>query len=347
MIDDGLFITGTQRSGTTLLDRLLGGQKNISLLSQPFPLLFVDVKRAFLRSIGGEHDRYPLGHLFQERRYDRAMFGDFLRCWRTSAVELRATFAGMENYSGQYTKFPAERLDQAFSHISADDEFAAVVGKLDHLLTASPTAKWFGSKETICEEFVPYLLDRGFRCAIILRDPRDVIASLNHGSGREFGGEIKPTLFNIRNWRKSVTFAMEMQSRSRFHWCRYEDLVCDPRSTLARIAIKLGLGNLDEPRLDQDWRGNSSHGEQRGISTASVGAHRRVMPSSTARLIEAACLPEMELLGYETSLTRADAVRALAELSEPYDGVRPEMDEDAATAANAAAEIERLRRFDP
>jgi Sulfotransferase family len=47
-----LFVTGMQRSGTTLLEKLLHAHPELSVLSQPFPLLFVEVKRAFLESIG-------------------------------------------------------------------------------------------------------------------------------------------------------------------------------------------------------------------------------------------------------------------------------------------------------
>ena len=73
MTDDALFVTGAQRSGTTLLEKVLASQPGISMLSQPFPLLFVEVKRAFLRSLGND-DPYPLGHLFRERRYTRGAF---------------------------------------------------------------------------------------------------------------------------------------------------------------------------------------------------------------------------------------------------------------------------------
>jgi hypothetical protein len=351
VIDDSLFITGAQRSGTTLLEKLLGRQEGISILSQPFPLLFVEAKREFLRSAGFGNDLYPLGHLFRDPVDDRLAFGRFLHDWRTSPEQLRTLFDRMAEYSGQYTKFSDVVLNDALSRISEELDFAAVVAGLDRLLAPKSGSQWFGSKETICEEFVPHLLERGFRCAIILRDPRDLIASLNHGRGGEFGGQIKPTLFNIRSWRKSVAFALALESHPGFGWCRYEDLVRSPGDVLTRLASSLGLG-LGAVRLDGEiideagdaWRGNSSHGERRGISTSSVGAHRGLMPPAAVQLIEAACLPEMQLLGYETSTTRSIASVILAELAEPYANVRSDMEEDLAKAENAAVECERLAR---
>ncbi len=344
MNHDTLFVTGAQRSGTTLLEKLLGAQDAVSMLSQPFPLLFAEAKRQFL----GGSDPYPLGHLFRESRYAPEEFAAFLRAWRTTSEELEELFASMESYSGQYTRFTPEQRREAFAQITSEHDFADVVRVLDHALSRKE-ARWFGSKETICEEYVPYLLDRGFRCAIILRDPRDLLASLNYGRGREFGGELKPTLFNVRSWRKSVAFALAMDAHPRFAHCKYEDLVLHPMGELSRIADALGLGAVmvSEEIRDADgeiWRGNSSHGEHRGVDSSSVGIHRDVLPPDVAAFVEATCLPELQRLGYETTMNRADAIRSIETFAEPYTITRRGMESDAMTPANAALEIERLGR---
>jgi hypothetical protein len=347
--DDALFVTGAQRSGTTLLEKLLASQPGISMLSQPFPLLFVEVKRAFLRSLGND-DPYPLGHLFLEKRYPRGAFIDFLQQWRAQREQLWSLLAPAQSYSGQYTHFTHEQLDEALAHVSPEnDDFAAVVNTLNRRLSRTTSARWFGSKETMCEEYVPALLDAGFRCTIILRDPRDILASLNYGCGHEFGGALKPLLFNARSWRKSVAVALAMEEHPRFRWCRYEDLVRDAPATLTRLAPVAidGTDWMGEIRDEagNPWPGNSSHAEHRGISSASVGIHRDVLPAAASRLMEAACLPELQLLGYETEMTAADARRELATCSEPYATARTGMESDFATPENIAAEIERFDRI--
>ncbi|HEU4889626.1 MAG TPA: sulfotransferase [Thermoanaerobaculia bacterium] len=351
MIEDGLFLTGMQRSGTTLLEKLLGGQPRTSLLSQPFPLLFVEAKRAFLRSLGHD-DAYPLGHLFLESRYRPEALGEFLRGWRTTPEMLMELFGRMASYSGQYTRFSGQQLDEALASLNADDDYADVVHGLVHRLAAPGGQRWFGSKETICEEFVPYLLDRGFHCAIILRDPRDVITSLNHGRGREFGGDVKPTLFNLRNWRKSVAVALAMEEHPRFAWCRYEDLVADPVAELRRITERLALDPIDPASVTGEirdahgevWRGNSSHGEHRGVSTASAGIHHEVLPADVAAVSEGACLPELQLLGYDSTMSRAQAIDVLRGFRDPYAMIRGGLEGDRSTADQAIVEIERLER---
>jgi hypothetical protein len=350
VIDDAIFITGAQRSGTTLLEKLLAAQDHISLLSQPFPLLFVDVKRAFLHMLGCDDDLYPLGHLFLERRYASDALGEYLGRWRACRSNLELLFDKMSTYSGQYTRFTSAQLERAFSSISSSDDFASVVTKLDRSLAVSSGSRWFGSKETMCEEFARPLLDRGFHCAIIIRDPRDVIASLNHDRGQEFGGAIKPTLFNARNWRKSVAFALAMESHPRFHWCRYEDLVANPDAELSRLAGAIGIDCVELPGEIRDsagavWRGNSSHGERHGVDMSSVGSYRQLLPHGVSEFAEAACLPELQFLGYETTMTREAAIRVLHEYREPYTTTRAGMQRDAATPQNLALEAQRLERL--
>jgi hypothetical protein len=350
MIEDALFVTGFLRSGTTLLEKLLGAQEQLSMLSQPFPLLFVETKRRFLRDRGLEDDPNPLGHLFLESRYTASAFAAFLERWRPADIEVGELFARMAEYSGQNTRFTPERIGAALAASSHEKDFASFVAALLRTLSDAPQASWFGSKETTCEEYVPALLERGFRCVVILRDPRDVVASLNHGRGKEFSGDVRPTLFNIRSWRKSVAFALAMEAHPRFHWCRYEDLAKDPARELERLAARLGLskaaapdGELRDPS-GEVWLGNSSYGARRGVDTSSIGAWRDVLPPQVAESIEALCLPELHLLGYETRLTRADAIRVIRSFQEPYDVRRLRMERDAATSENAAMEIERIER---
>ena len=352
MTESPLFVTGCQRSGTTLLEKLLGAQERISMLSQPFPLLFVEAKRAFLRTLGFGDDRYPLGHLFHETRYEAGAFADFLGRWRTTPAELRSFFDRMESYTGQYTRFTAQQLDDAFARVPADADFAGVVSMLDRLLALRP-AVLVGSKETTCEEFVPALLQRGFRCALLIRDPRDVVASLNHGRGRQFGGDIKPTLFTVRSWRKSVAIALAMEEHARFHWCRYEDLVADPAGELSRLATTISVDPIDEARAVSEirdpagnaWVGNSSFTEHRGVRESSVGAHRTVLDADVTKMIEATCLPELQLLGYETGLDTSEALRVIDRFREPYSITRQGMERDSATPENASIEARRLERL--
>jgi hypothetical protein len=330
----GLFVTGMQRSGTTLLDKLLHAHPQVSLLSQPFPLLFVDAKRAFLENLGAV-EQYPLAPLFLESRYRPADFTRFLARFFWNAERLAGLFAKMEGFAGQYHRWDETLLAEHLPSLDGAD-LATVVTRL---CQAAAPAEICGIKETTCEEFLPYFLERGYGL-LLLRDPRDVLASLNGGRGEAFAGKRKPTLFNLRQWRKSVAFALALEGHPRFLALRYEDLVTRPQEQLDRIAQVLGIVSEFDADLP-DWAGNSSHVVHRGIGTGSVGTYSARLSPEVIAFVEAACHPEMHLLGYEISLRPEDAPAVLRSFEDPWVGERPEL-AGCDTPASREQEVRRL-----
>jgi hypothetical protein len=336
-----------QRSGTTLLDKLLDNHRRLSLLSQPFPLLFVEVKRRFLRQLEAAEVSYPLGDLFLEDRYREEDLRRFLDGFVISRADLRE-LCDSSDYSGQYTRFSPERLDQAVRRIEPGNA-ARVLAQLYRWLAADEDADWFGGKETLWEEILPFLLEHGFAAVLILRDPRDVLASLNHGRGPDYAGRLKPTLFNLRNWRKSVAYALHLEQHPRFLWLRYEDLVHRPAESLARITELLKVEPFAEvstrgPIRGQDgqpWTGNSSHTVQVGIDSGSVGRHQELLPPGVARYVEAASWPELRCLGYRVELEWAQIPTTLRDFVDPYPVVRPELLGYAGAPARREEELHR------
>jgi hypothetical protein len=347
-----LFVTGMPRGGTTLVEKLLSLHSQISLLSQPFPFLFLEAKRAFLQTHGRQDEPYPLGDLFLERDYTVADFSRHLRSRAISPEIVHRTLADMRGYSGQYTKFDPAAIDRALAQLPAGG-FLDILAALWRTLAQNPAARYVGAKETGCEEFLPALLQHGARCVLVVRDPRDVLASLNHGRGPEFGGTPKPTLFNLRQWRKSVAFMIHLRRDPNFAWLRYEDLVATPDACLNRLADWLEVEPFPQDAFamgvrDQDgrpWPGNSSHASARGLDTASVGAHASVLEPDVTTFAEAACFPEMRYLGYPMSLSWQDVPQVLNEFVDPYAGLRENLRATFSDPGRRVEELERVRRL--
>jgi hypothetical protein len=342
-----LLVSGYLRSGTTLAANILAQDEAVSMLPQAFPLLFVEAKRRFLRDVLGDSAIYPLGHLFGEDRYSNDDLVRYLGHCRLERDELASIFDSMAGYEGQWTRFAPAQREEVLSTLRTDGGFANLLRQLLHRFAVRPRARWFGCKELACEELFPFLLVNGFRCLLMLRDPRDVVASLNYG--RRIGGATRPTLFTIRAWRKSVAFALTCEASPGFRWYRYEDLATDPQSVVtdASAMLDLDASGFDFSRLvdatGAEWRGNSSHREHRGVSAASVGSFRDLLPPHVSAFVEAACLPEFHLLGYESPLTRSEASRVIRDFQDPYQ-TRPGLESDEASPANALLEVERLER---
>jgi hypothetical protein len=60
------------------------------------------------------------------------------------------------------------------------------------------------------------LLDKGIHVVIILRDPRDMIASLNFSERDNATGSDRPVLYSMRIWRKSVATAIAFEGHPCF-----------------------------------------------------------------------------------------------------------------------------------
>lgn len=332
-----------QRSGTTLAGRLLDNHPDMSVLSQPFPQLYVETKRAFLHERLGPDAAstgYPVDPLFGEDRYSPDDVTAFLGAHAITAGTVGEVFAGMAGYSGQLTPPDPGALSAALGALPAAD-LAGWVAHLDHALSDGPEVLVHGSKEVMCEEFLPHLVARGFVGVVVVRDPRAVVASLNHGRGRDWTGRLKPLLFNLRSWRKSVAYALHLRATGRVALVSYEGMVADPASALAPVADLLGLTPFGDDAFELDWTGNSSHGDLDGVASTSVDRWRSILSPATARFIEASCLPEMRLLGMHVDLGPTDVPALMADFEDPYPLERPELAGHTGPDA-VARELERL-----
>lgn len=354
MLNDGqtLLVTGMQRSGTTLLDKLLDQHPAVSLLSQPFPLLLIEAKRTLFQTLGHAPPRYALDPLFRETRYAPDDLNRFLKEFRIDRRWLENVFAEMRDFSGQYTRFPSPQLERALA-IFQPGPLAETLIQLYRLLSSKTEAVCYGGKETLGEEFLPYLLDQGIKAILILRDPRAVLASLNCSEGHRFAGAFKPTLFNLRHWRKSVAFALHLDSHPGFCWFRYEDLVTEPWSTLDRLTDFLGIAPFARDTFkggirDRDgrlWEGNSSHGVQAEISAASLCRYHALLSGNVIAFVEACCYPELRTLNYPLTVQPSKIPAILRNFEDPYAGWRAELADYRPNPQTLADEIERFEAW--
>lgn len=349
-----LLVTGAARSGTTLLERLLSAHPSVEVFSQPLPLLYVEVKRAFLLSrsrdsdLAAIPDRYPLNDMFGCHYYPSVEFQSFLHTYGLEYELCRRVLVEMLSFSGQRTRAPdTRRVLQAWRP-------APLLSFVDrYLQTLGPSADltFVGSKELYCEEYVPYLLDRGVKVLQIIRDPRDVLVSLNMGTATRYTGLPKPILFNIRQWRKSVAFALAHLHHPDFLAVRYEDLVHEPDRVLGRVAVFLGLPAFPGDTLRRPlrsagrgwWKSNSSHSPSLHVTARSVGVYRRLLAKQMENFVRGACAWELERLGYLPSLEEHDALRALESIPDEGPLCRPELSPYVDSAERCEEEQRRFR----
>ena len=340
-----LLVTGCYRSGTTLLEKLLHAHPSACVASQPFPVLYAFVKKAFDEKLGIER-RYPLNHRFLEDAYTDLDLSTFLDHHRLSAADLHAVFEGLEAYTeGLWTPeiLTVRGSIRPGTFLDVYRQLCAAIANL----FPKPDLQVVGTKEILVEEYVPYLLEQGVHVLVIVRDPRDVIASLDFNVRENRTGSDRPVLYSMRIWRKSVATALAFERHPRFRWLRYEDLVADPAARMAEVAQFLNLsafpaGILESRLRDQrgrDWPGNSSFQDQARVSTASVGRFRHTLPAAVQSMIESVAAPEMTALGYAGSPFRADAI---TQYQDPFETIHGNFPADySADPARHRSEVDR------
>lgn len=348
-MSDSLFVSGAFRSGTTLLEKALSNHRRILVASQPFPFLYFRAKLDFYEALGISR-RYPLDHLFGEAAFSNQQFSDFLRDYRISDKSVRELAASQKDYFGWWTPELAPRIPE-MSGGSLFDIWNMQNRLLERLVNLREGAV-LGSKEILCEEFMPYLSGHDVAGLLSIRDPRDLVTSLNFGRGISYTGEIRPTLFVIRVWRKSVAFALQMWHQPKFIVSRFEDFLADPIQTLSDIASLWGLDPFDESlfvngiqdQFGRPWKGNSSFSVSDTFNTEAIGGYRKLLPDNVRKYVEACCWPEMQVLGYEFDAdSRREYKHIISDYSESFDISRPDFPSTySSDQVNVEMEIARI-----
>lgn len=352
-----LFVTGCYRSGTTLLDKLLHAHPQISMATQPLPLLYTYFKEAFYRERGLRR-RYPLEHLFLEDGYTAADFHDFLDRHIMPAAELDGMFEAMADYLSQDWTPQLLEMRAAFQAGTFIDIYRQLDACIARIFPKLRLA-YVGSKEVLCEEYIPYLLARGVRAVMIIRDPRDMIASANFRQRDSFIGANRPVLYSLRVWRKSMAFTLAYEGHPGLRWLRYEDLVEEPVQRLNEIAAWLDIpayptdafskGVLDQS--GRQWQGNSSFDPQKRVSPAATGRFAQRLPRAVIAFIEACCRPEMVCAGYVPSTGYRFEAGAITGYHDPFPDIHERFPKDYSSSDDhreqELARYEKLRPTAP
>lgn len=344
-------ITGTYRSGTTLVERLFDQHPDAAILSQPLPHLWLAAKRAYLTDRGVERS-IPLGPLFRDPHHDPDALGVFLARWpHDPGPILEEVAASQRHFSGAMTPEVASLSGAVPADLPTG--FAPLLSWAYRALsdaTGRPGADLVGAKEIVVDEFVPALLAAGHHVVIVLRDVRSVVASAVHGAGRDYVGAARPTLFTVRTWRRTAAMALAHQDHPRCHVMRYEDVV-DAPSLVAPVWQACGLSPeavvpTIESLRDQyghEWSANTSFGSEARNGADSVERAIGMLDPRTLGYVNATTGPELLALGYEDGLV-PDPERALHEFVEPVPISRRGLDSDFSTSP--AAVSDELRRLE-
>lgn len=215
------------------------------------------------------------------------------------------------------------------------------------LILDTDNPKVSGVKEVLAEEFVPFFIKKDVKCILIVRDPRDVIASMSFGRGEEHTGKERPVLFDLRNWRKSVLIAEVFKNDPNLLVLRMEDLLDHPKTVMNSLYSFLEIEpqpfeQLIEIMNASSWKGNSSFGEKKAFDTSAIGNYKQVLPSVVIEYIETICKQEMTLMNYETA-EYSNSEEIIRNYIDPFKVERNEFESNySCNCENVEYEVKRL-----
>jgi hypothetical protein len=334
-----LFLTGTVRSGTTLLARLLSVHEQVMVASDPFFPLFRHLRNALAAACSDPEVQarfrpyHPLYEAYYrpwqlkvleallegglEVPFDPALHQDCLEACR---ARMAAECPDLIPFLPQV---PAADFRQTF------DRALQIVARARDCAQR----RWVGFKDVWIVDFFP-LLARAYpeaRFVVIVRDPRAVAAS-NLAFRTRDPSQMAHPLSLYRHWRKHLALLLHFQAdprlAPRLHLLRYEDLVRRPEAEVRRLCRFLGV-EFDPRMLDADnyydwarggtWRGNSSYVSRvSGISAEFRERWRQVLSPPELALVELVCAPDMELLDYRPQTGREHLPAAVRQLAEDH-----------------------------
>lgn len=347
-----ILLNGCFRSGTTLLDKLLHTHQSIVMASQPYPVLFFYAKSLFLKE-QNLTQRYPLGHLFMEASYSPEAFNDFLRTYKFNQCDIDTIFSQLKNV-GTIVKTPEIcQCEKSIQPGAFWDLYQQFNNYLQQLFPKPQVAKYVGAKEAFVEEYIPYLLSKENKVILIIRDPRDVIASASY-SKSSYMGDNRPVLFSLRAWRKSVAYALAYESDPNCMWLKYEDLVTHPEDTLARITTFLQLDEYPADAFEkgindqygQLWKSNSSFGGSIGLDISALGRFTERLPKEVIAYIESICYPEMHALNYEFSMTKNFSKNTIETFQDTFEVNHEKFSKDQHYSSDPVRIAQECKRFE-
>ena len=348
----GVFVTGIYRSGTTFVEKILNSHPNILMASQPFPYLYFGWKDKFHKDLGLVR-RYPLNDLFLENKYSNDQFVDYLCSTNVSDEVIQEWYENMQGYFGNWTP-ELQQFKKQILGGNLMDTYNSMCRQLARLFS-KPEASHIGTKEIFGEEYIKYFLDSGVKVVHVIRDPRDVLASLSFGKGGIYGGANRPVLHTVRMWRQSVAFSAAFENHPNYTMVGFRNIIDDTHRVCNDVFRFLQLPELDEAHYQGEikdqygkpWLGNSSFEKKKGVAKNVIGGFKDKLPRSTVQYIEKIAGPEMSylnlpLLCSESELSDFDIRR----YKEPFEIDREEFSKGfSSNEENYTQEMERLRKL--
>ncbi|NVK20922.1 MAG: sulfotransferase [Kangiellaceae bacterium] len=286
------FVVGNSRSGTTMLGRILGRQKNIST----FPELHFFEQLVAFEDIDSDKEWSPDSLLPMTNRLINNIRNGYFAPKKNYDVISKKLISelGQLNPMELYLKVLLSEMSGSGKHIPLE-QTPRYLFSAGQILEKLPNAKIIN----------------------MIRDPRAVMLSQKHKwKRRRLGAKTIPRLEAFRSWanyhpifitklwRANVLEAKKYEKHPRFFSIKFEDLVNSPEPAIKNICDFLGVIYSDDmleiPKVGSSTKEDASN--QKGIDSNIANSWKNGgLTHYELNLCHKVCNKEMRELGYESS----------------------------------------------
>ena len=326
-----VFVTGMFRSGTTLLARMLATHSRVAFASDPFAPLFKELRNAVAERLFGASNVDADAPLDDYYFYtDKQRLFAAIQATNLDLPADDRDLAALRERIARHARPYSPKIEVLLGRLTGRSFDELIARGVEIVVDAygSGRSEVAGFKEVWTGEFAKHLLTAfpQARVVYIVRDPRAVAASKNVNAAKY------PWIFLARQWRKLAALAWALQRPSnpdadRVLIMRYEDLIADPETEIARLCAFIGVA-FEASLLDvtkyrdgsgELWHQNSAHFDNvRAFNARSVEKWREVLTGEQVSFIESVCASEMELFGYVPERFRPDLGDIAPFMSPPH-----------------------------
>ncbi len=284
-----IFVTGYMHSGTTLTQKVLGGHDDVFA--------------------GGGETRHFSHLTVIEKKYPDLDDEAVLREYATYLLHVICTGYARVNLKGpvddplsviESCGWTAEDIDQLVVAAGSNRDHGALLGTAYDYLTEKAGKKRWLDKSPSYISFLDTILDLfpGAKAVIIVRDPRDILASKLRRTKNQ--GNYDPVWDSLA-WRTAVRTGerARRQYPERVTVVRYEDLVTEPRIVVQQLCEFFDL-EFSEDMLSVTWINTSmSDLKGPGIGTGAMGKWRNVLSAEDVYICQKVTQKEMSANNYQ------------------------------------------------
>lgn len=298
-----VFISGFNKSGTTLL---------LSLLDNHPQLLVLPEELHFFNSVLFSRDKWDT--IRKATGFRMFMEDSYLNDWAQ----------GKSWFKNGYPEYDKKRFCELLEKIKAKrlSTKALLYGLFECFAEADNIKireRCYWVSKTTQNEIHFSIMQKMFRRLqfyYIIRDPRDVWTSYIKrkaaASDKEQDRKFQLIKF-ASNWKVQVNQALALsEKRKKFCILRYEDIVSNTSEVMKHIAeqlaIKFNPSMLYPTRHGNTWEGNSIFSEVFcNLSQKPIGRYKKILPSFEKKWLEAMLHKEISKFGYKINDRNADS----------------------------------------